>query len=111
MLMPEDRGVDEGLGRVFEPFHLVLGLGGQVGLQRLDILFNDSRDSIDDACLFPVAAVLFSHALSVYAGYLQPASDVIPLGTNRHHRIGWAAPSAIGTSARRPPGSARRAPV
>ena len=40
MLVAEDRGVDLRLGRIFQALNLLLRLRGDVGLQRLNIIFD-----------------------------------------------------------------------
>ena len=44
VLVAEDRSVDLGLGRIFQALDLFLGLGGHVGLERLNV-FLDARRS------------------------------------------------------------------
>src|SRR5207245_7864029 len=72
VFVPEDRGVDLSLGRVFEVLNLLFGFGGDVGLERVDV-FLDARfyplqetDS-DTVAVFSVF-VFFSPRVPLYVG-------------------------------------------
>ena len=64
VLMAEDRRVDLGLRRILQACNLLLRLGGDVGLQRLDVVFHSSRDFFQHAdfvAVFPVRIVFVCH--------------------------------------------------
>src|SRR5579859_522999 len=57
MLVAEDRSVDLSLGRVFQPFDLLFGFRGQVGLERLDVFFHPRLNPLQQAYTISVFAV------------------------------------------------------
>ena len=76
MLVTEDGRVDLSLGRVFEPFDLLFGFRGQIGLEGLDIFLHARFYFLKQADSIAVFSVLifFSHHVLFYTGKYAPGS-------------------------------------
>src|SRR6185437_4843826 len=83
VLVAEDGGVNLGLGRVLDQFHLLLGLSGQIHLEHLDVFLDARQDlgshlrqQLDSAAvsvtILAILIVVFSHISPCSAG-ISPA--------------------------------------